>query len=394
MLKFRELIRKLFDSVIHAKNACVFAYCWKNYTGYEPQFVTINLTYQCNLRCIMCDVWRLNKTNPEMAQELPINRILSLLDELCTLGTKHVEFSGGECTLRKDFPEILSYATTLGFTTSIVTNGTRISKTLANKLVESGVEHITLSIDSAVPNIHDEIRGIPGAWELTIMNLKNLIEIGEKKRSMPIIMINSLVTKLNYHVADRMLDLREEIFFDKLRFIPFLPYYSIPLFKTGEVVKDYSNFALTYSDILNFNKEIAPKIKEKAQKYSLKQDLDELAHPFGKSEKEIENFLGSGRSRDFYKNVHCFIPYFQSQILPNGDITPCCIAPLWEYSMGNIKQQSFLEIWNGNKYKDFRKKCRYPSMPLCHECGSAYRKKNELIMKKYRMLGPFRRLLE
>jgi MoaA/NifB/PqqE/SkfB family radical SAM enzyme len=108
-------------------------YCGKKGLGYKLMYVTFSPTFRCNLRCIMCSIWRAGEcgNNPDFYNELSTDRILSLMDELKKLVTGHLHFTGGEPLLRKDLFEILRHGKELGMTFSINTNGTKISRLIA-----------------------------------------------------------------------------------------------------------------------------------------------------------------------------------------------------------------------------------------------------------------------
>ncbi|MBE9593614.1 MAG: radical SAM protein, partial [Proteobacteria bacterium] len=168
------------------------------------------------LRCIMCSVWRAGErgNNPDFYNELSTDRIFSLLGELKKLGTKRLHFSGGEPLLRKDLFEIMIHAKELDMSLVINTNGTLISRRIAEKLVDSGVQEVIISIDSANPEIHDEIRGRKGAWRKAIEGMTNL-DIVRKELDSPLkIRINSLLMSLNYKTVDEIMDLKGIVDFD------------------------------------------------------------------------------------------------------------------------------------------------------------------------------------
>jgi len=73
---------------------------------------------------------------------------------------------------------------------------------------------------------------------------------------------------------------------------------------------------------------------------------------------------------------------------PFGNVYPCCYVctfqnlsedlkhSFWrkdDFSMGNIGIESFSQIWNGDKYNQFRHKCKeLPSLPFCAWCGYGF----------------------
>ena len=68
---------------------------------------------------------------------------------------------------------------------------------------------------------------------------------------------------------------------------------------------------------------------------------------------------------------HCEWLYYSVTILWNGDVVPCCRDAQGEYVMGNILEQDFNEIWNGRKFKEFRRRVNsdQANLGLCRLCS-------------------------
>ena len=248
----------------------VFGYCWERGLGYKLEAVTFSPTFRCNLRCIMCSVWRAGErvNNPDFYNELSTDRIFSLLDELKKLGTKHLHFTGGEPMLRKDLFEIMIHAKELDLSLSINTNGTLISRRIAENLVDSGVQEVIISLDSANPEIHDEIRGKKGAWRKAIEGMTNL-DIVRKELDSPLkIRINSVLMSLNYKTVDEIMDLKGIVDFDELAFITLVDPKRTPKVAHLWTKKELEqNLELTMEDMEHYNREIVPKVYDKVKKY-------------------------------------------------------------------------------------------------------------------------------
>ena len=84
-------------------------------------------------------------------------------------------FSGGEPLMRKDFFEIAEYAHEKGLYLSLATNGTLITRDIAKKLKESGIEYVEISIDGKDASTHDGFRGVQGMFERSVEGIKNCV---------------------------------------------------------------------------------------------------------------------------------------------------------------------------------------------------------------------------
>lgn len=68
------------------------------------------------------------------------------------------------------------------------------------------------------------------------------------------------------------------------------------------------------------------------------------------------------------KHMYCPNPYILAEIMPYGNVYPCSCGWIRGYSFGNIFEQSFDEIWNGEKAKEFRQKLYDNDFSLCPGC--------------------------
>ncbi|MGA2110803.1 MAG: PqqD family peptide modification chaperone [Anaerolineales bacterium] len=136
-----------------------------------PYRMDLALTYGCNNDCAHCYNAR-PRDFPE--QDTPFWR--RILDRLWEIGIPHVVFTGGEPTLRRDLPELIAYAESLGQITGLNTNGRRLHdpRYLA-QLVEAGLDHVQITVESHDARIHDRLVGVSGAWEQTLEGLQRAL---------------------------------------------------------------------------------------------------------------------------------------------------------------------------------------------------------------------------
>jgi radical SAM protein with 4Fe4S-binding SPASM domain len=93
------------------------------------------------------------------------------------LGIPHIVFTGGEPTLRHDLPDLVAHAEANGQITGINTNARRLSdKRFVQKLINAGLDHVQITVESHDPEIHDHMVGKKGAWQQTIQGLRNLLD--------------------------------------------------------------------------------------------------------------------------------------------------------------------------------------------------------------------------
>lgn len=89
-----------------------------------PIFVSLFITQRCNLKCIYCFPDSPNRKE----KDIPLDKLIHVIDELYDIGTRYITILGGEPTLRDDFDKIVDYITSKGILTEVSTNGCLIKK--------------------------------------------------------------------------------------------------------------------------------------------------------------------------------------------------------------------------------------------------------------------------
>jgi radical SAM protein with 4Fe4S-binding SPASM domain len=137
-----------------------------------PYRMDLALTYRCNNDCPHCYNARL-RSYPE----LPTEDWIKIIDRLWELRIPHLIFTGGEPTLREDLIDLIAYAENKGQITGLNTNGRRLAdpKYVA-QLVEAGLDHVQITVESHDQMIHDEMVNSPGAWRQTIQGVTNSLD--------------------------------------------------------------------------------------------------------------------------------------------------------------------------------------------------------------------------
>lgn len=159
--------------------------------------VNAHLVKQCNLKCKFCYAHFSDVLNEEVLSKEDIYR---LIDLLTNAGCLKLNFAGGEPMLHPHLGEFILYASEVGIKTSIVTNGTRLTKSWLEKYGDY-LNWIALSCDSAVESTQQQLgRGIGTHVECTkkafklIQDFNKNINRTHKIRTK----LNSVITSLNW----------------------------------------------------------------------------------------------------------------------------------------------------------------------------------------------------
>ncbi|HUO09449.1 MAG TPA: radical SAM protein [Phycisphaerae bacterium] len=139
--------------------------------------VVWNLTRTCNLKCVHCYT---DSDAIKYPNELTTEQCKAVLGDLAEFKVPAVLFSGGEPLARPDLFELATFARSLDLHVVASTNGTLITPKIAQQFKEIGFSYVGISLDSAIPAVHDEFRGAKGAFDRTMRGFRNCVDAGQK----------------------------------------------------------------------------------------------------------------------------------------------------------------------------------------------------------------------
>lgn len=126
----------------------------------RPMKASLELTYRCNERCPHC---YLDSFRDDPKRKLTLDQWKHVLNELRGAGVLYVVLMGGEAMLHPHFWEIAEYASNLGFSLSMITNGLKIDGAAARRLKDTGFAYVTVSLYSVDESVHDRMTAKPGS---------------------------------------------------------------------------------------------------------------------------------------------------------------------------------------------------------------------------------------
>ena len=168
----------------------------------QLRLVAWETTRNCNLSCVHC---RASATMGPFSGELDTAAAFKLLDEIARVGSPIIILTGGEPLLRPDIFDIAAYGNQKGLRMTMAPNGTLITADTARKMVDSGIQRISISIDGATSKQHDEFRGVTGAYDgaLNGISLAKSVDLEFQ--------INTTITKANLAQLPDILKLAESL---------------------------------------------------------------------------------------------------------------------------------------------------------------------------------------
>ena len=286
-----------------------------------PYLVALNLTERCNLACAHCylDARHLREGGQDELSTADIKRVLG---EIADVGPEAmVVLTGGEPTLRPDLPDLAEHASGLGLMVVVGTNGMSLTAARVASLQTAGVAGMGISVDSLDPQVHDEFRGLKGAWGRTMAGIDTCRDAG-----MPF-QIHFSATEETAGEIDGMVAFARDagamvlnVFF---------------MVCTGRGEKYTGISAEKYDQVLR-------KVAQAARNEKRLMVRAKCAPHFKRIAIEMDPDWPITAAHG-YDAGGCIAATRYARVTPNGDVTPC---PYMENSAGSLKDNSFQDIWN------------------------------------------------
>ncbi|MDR1785016.1 MAG: radical SAM protein [Spirochaetaceae bacterium] len=334
--------------------------------------VYFKLTPLCNLHCVMCGQrgvkgMLMGKFAADEARTiLSFEDYKPVVDELARYRIITYLW-GGEPFLYPDLMPLAKYMVEKGLYVSVNTNGTMLEH-YAEQIVRDKWSTIFVSLD-AFRDVNDSIRG-KGSYDHVIRGFEALNREKRRRNSTyPILGVVTTVTNQNYLYLERLAEAMREYDIE-------VHLFNLGTYTNDAIVARQRQFMLEKLDtniecLEGYNTGFNTGID--AQKlYNILQDIHrkDWGHPM-----ITVPALNPEKIRVYYDELevpvrnHCVVPWCQADINYNGDVHFCADYP--DYILGNIKNQTFGEIFNGERANRFRKTinaCEGGMFPGCLRC--------------------------
>ncbi len=346
-----------------------------------------NLT--CNARCNFCHIWgdkgwALNNKNEQSLDQIDVKKIKSFITKALEANKKPfwVMLTGGEPTLYDNFAELVGFLKSKNLPIILLTNGYKLTEN-ADFFVKYKINNISISLDGP-PEVHNKIRNINGLYEEVIGGIEKVVALKKEKKSIyPMLFFNCVISE---HTAETIkefiLSLRKDLSRKGINLKPNMQNMGLfndvgmrfePLLHTSEQkVKKYINEMKTL-----FNKDVSStpfsfiKNNDNLDISSVQKFLSKV---WEKSGVDVDGLVDID---EYFHNIEntfhhkrCFAPWHSLIVRQNGDSYFC--PDFKDYKLGNIYENSFNEIWNGDKAMKFRNVLRSRLLSLCNRCGGLY----------------------
>jgi len=337
-----------------------------------PEFIGVQFTQRCNLRCKMCFQWGpkgfyRNKKFNLFREEVNVEKWCKFFDQISKYKPTIV-FWGGEPLLYRDIRKIMKYIKSKELRSAMITNGTLLEE-YAEDIV-SNVDRVAVSLDGP-EKINDSIRG-KGVFSKVMKGLRKIEKIKkEHMRQLPQLQFLYTITNENYkYIIDFFNYIKDN--FDAHSF-----FFQIAWFHTPQMRKRYKWEMKTFLEcdatscdgwISTNHIGINPEEVEKAF-HEIEQNKRDSRLILLDCMRDVRKFLEEPTYT--FEYTECAAINKRIGILPNGDIVFCTDYP--DYILGNVFTQKILDIWYGERAERFRNVLKRRGLfSICSRCSSFY----------------------
>lgn len=289
------------------------------YTYDRPLSIIWEVTYACNQNCEYC----IAKAGNPQPDELSRSEIDAVLNELVELQVGLINITGGEPLLKKDTAlYIARKASANGITLDLLTNAVLATREVAQEIHEAGIKYAQVSLDCVHPEIHDNQRGVKGAWERAVRGIENLKDAGVE------VMVSATITSKNVCYIEETKKFLSSIA-DSVKVVPVLP------MGRGE-----GNPCLLTPDMY-------------------------FAYL------ELKNTIGDVLTDFIFPRERCSIGT-TPVITPTGDVYPCMLTKYDELRLGNVKETSIKSIYENSDLLQELFSWSVDDIEPCNTCWNKY----------------------
>lgn len=345
--RFIRIYRKLrkFKQGIKSKKSV--------FTG--PLFVQVGPCDVCNYKCIMCyphsDSFKGRTAYASDWEKFKDRGMLNfgvferLIREFREMNVERVHLCGiGEPLLHPDILRMVACVKTAGLWCGLTTNGSLLDQRKIKDLVHFGLDSLHISINAAYTSTYEQI--IMSTAGVSLEEIKGKIQElkdarRENKSCVPKLSLGFVLFNKNYLELQSMIDFAAQSGVDEI------------IFKHANLEKETFHLALGIEQCKSIIQTLR-RLKNKIKKPLISYEDFEIASDAYKV------------TPISYKIIRCYIGWFFSRVLANGDVVSCCSR---NRVVGNIHKNTFKEIWYSQEYKSFREETCLLGKEIESVCG-------------------------
>jgi MoaA/NifB/PqqE/SkfB family radical SAM enzyme len=300
-------------------------------------------TGRCNSRCVSCDWWKRSG-----ADDLTLAEIEAIADELPSLGTRVVVFSGGEPLLRPEVFDAAAIFRRQGATLHLLTSGVLLER-FAERVAQQ-FARVCISLDAASAALYAQIRGVDAL--ATVGR-----GVARLRRAAPHIAVTARATlhRANFRELPRIVDHAKALGLDGISFLP----ADVSSLGFGrDAPPDPSALALVAEEVGEFEAVIERAIAAYAADFAsgfIAEAPDKL--------RRLPRYYAALTGAEPFPDVSCHAPWVSAVVEGNGAVRPC----FFHGAIGNVREARLGDIVTRN-LRAFRQSLDVGANPVCVRC--------------------------
>lgn len=295
----------------------------------------------CNLNCKMCALRHMDRPKGFITFE----KFKEIYDQV---KPPYLNLTGyTDSFLNGDIFKMIKYGKSNGSFVKLDTNAMIMTPEISNKLLMSGADEISISIDGSNQKIYGDIC-INGNLDKVKEHVSELVRLRNEIKSKLRIDVAIVVQRDNVKDLVDTIKMIDDLGVDEINPTPVVEYD----------IKEFEDYTLQNTMI-----ELDYALREIEKSTAVIADLNiqplyDYIKDYGKGELKFTTSLRS-----------CYMPWHNCYITWEGDVVPCCYFYDKQVSFGNVFKESFKDIWNNDKYQAFRRATSSIRLPeICQTC--------------------------
>ena len=286
----------------------------------------IELTNRCPMRCVMCPrTHHMTRSQGYMDFEV----FTRVIDELAEVNPQRARSAGvylhhfGESLMHPEFARFIKYANDRGVVTRISINPLMLKERLTKQLLDANPTHLLFSLDGHDDESFYRIRGVKNAYTLS---KERLLAFLEQKRH----------SNCTSNTALLMIDFAE----NRESIEAMKEFWGSVEGLGGCNIKTFTTWDGSAPEINDYSAVVVDNVQARAN----------------------------------HKMPTCTLPWRRFTVTWDGDVVPCCYDFDKKIVLGNLSEQSLLEIWNGPRMQELRREFLSNNVEnsLCRDCSKLY----------------------
>ena len=308
---------------------------------------------RCNCRCIMCDIWKANRSGTSISEA----QLSALLGDFRRLGVEWVLLTGGEPLMHPNLWSLCAMLKSLPARITLLSTGLLLSRHAAD--ITRHCDEVIVSLDGS-PKVHDRIRNIPNAFRQLVDGVASL----RKADSRFPVSARCVLQRLNFEDLPNIIVTAREIGLDHISFLA--ADISSSAFNRPDGWSDdrIGDVCLSADEADQFTDVVEKTLVRHRSEFESGFIVESPAKMRG-----LAAYYRAANGEGSFPRVECNAPWVSTVIEADGSVRPCFFHP----PLGNVNTQSIGAVLNSDNAIRFRRDLDVGRDPVCRRCVCTFR---------------------